>query len=111
MPIVTIDNPFPAGLTQPSENTLGLLTGAGGNIGFIDPAKGAPRIQQYSVDLQRQLRGDMSVTVGYVGARGDNLGWGGTADTSININQLDPKYFALGTQLTQAVSNPVLRHS
>ncbi len=106
VPIVSIDNPFPGGLTQPSENTLGLLTGAGGNIGFIDPAKGAPRMQQYSFDLQRQLPGNMSVTVGYVGARGDNLGWGGTADTSININQLDPKYFALGTQLTQAVPNP-----
>jgi hypothetical protein len=106
VPIVSIDNPFPGGLTQPSENGLGLLTGAGGNIGFIDPAKGAPRMQQYSVDLQRQLSRDMSVTVGYVGARGDNLGWGGTSDTSININQLDPKYFALGSQLTQAVPNP-----
>jgi hypothetical protein len=48
----------------------------------------------------------MSLTVGYVGSRGSNLGWGGTANTSININQLDPKYFALGTQLTQAVPNP-----
>ncbi len=106
IPITSIDNPFPGGLQQPTENTLGLLTGTGGNIGFIDPDKGAPRIQQYSFDVQRELPGGMSVTVGYVGSRGSNLGWGGTSNTSININQLDPKYFALGTQLTQAVPNP-----
>jgi trimeric autotransporter adhesin len=106
VPITSIDNPFPGGLQQPTENTLGLLTGTGGNIGFIDPDKGAPRIQQYSFDVQRELPGGMSLTVGYVGSRGSNLGWGGTANTSININQLDPKYFALGTQLTQAVPNP-----
>jgi hypothetical protein len=106
VPITSIDNPFPGGLQQPTENTLGLLTGTGGNIGFIDPDKGAPRIQQYSFDVQRELPHNMSLTVGYVGSRGSNLGWGGTANTSININQLDPKYFALGTQLTQAVPNP-----
>jgi hypothetical protein len=106
IPITSIDNPFPGGLQQPTENTLGLLTGTGGNIGFIDPDKGAPRTQQYSFDVQRELPGGMSLTVGYVGARGSNLGWGGTSNTSININQLDPKYFALGTQLTQAVPNP-----
>ncbi len=106
VPITSIDNPFPGGLQQPTENRLGLLTGTGGNIGFIDPDKGAPRVQQYSFDVQRELPGGMSVTIGYVGSRGSNLGWGGTSNTSININQLDPKYFALGTQLTQAVPNP-----
>ena len=56
--------------------------------------------------MQREIPGGMSVTIGYVGSRGSNLGWGGTSNTSININQLDPKYFALGTQLTQPVQNP-----
>ena len=49
IPITSIDNPFPGGLQQPTENTLGLLTGTGGNIGFIDPDKGAPRVQQVLV--------------------------------------------------------------
>jgi hypothetical protein len=106
IPITSIDNPFPGGLQPPTGNRLGLLTGTGGNIGFIDPDKGAPRVQQYSFDVQRELPGGMSLTIGYVGSRGSNLGWGGTNNTSININQLDPKYFALGTQLTQAVPNP-----
>ncbi len=52
----------------------------------------APRVQQYSVDLQRELGGDMAVTFSYVGARGDYLPLGGTVNTAVNINQLDPKY-------------------
>ena len=106
VPITSIDNPFPAGLTAPSENSLGLLTGVGGNISYIDPKKIAPRVQQYSVDLQRELPGAMNFSIGYVGSRGNNLGYGGTTDTGININQLDPQYTALGTQLVQLVPNP-----
>jgi len=105
-PITSIDNPFPGGLVQPSGNSLGLLTGTGGDISFIDPGKTAPRVQQYSVDLQRELPGNMSLSLGYVGSRGDHLGYGGTNDVGVNINQLDPKYFALGSQLVQAVPNP-----
>ena len=57
-----MSNPFPNGLVQPSGNTLGLLTGTGGDICFVDPNKGAPRVQQYSVDLQRELPGGMSLS-------------------------------------------------
>jgi hypothetical protein len=32
----------------------------------------------------------MAVTVGYVGATGRDIGYGGTVDSSININQIDP---------------------
>jgi hypothetical protein len=64
-------------------------------------------VQQYSADLQRELPGNMAVTVSYIGARGDHLPLGGTVDTPININQLDPKYLALGTAvLSQSVANP-----
>src|SRR3977135_991618 len=50
---VTISNPFPSGLVQPSGSNNGLLTGVGGDVYFVDPNKGAPRVQQYSADLQR----------------------------------------------------------
>ena len=46
---------------QPSGNAAGLLTGAGGEIRFVDPTKGAPRVQQYSADLQRELPHGMSL--------------------------------------------------
>jgi hypothetical protein len=64
-------------------------------------------VQQYSADFQRELAGNMAVTFSYVGARGSNLPLGGTVDSAININQLDPKYLALGSAaLAQTVPNP-----
>ena len=110
-PITTIDNPFPSGLTPISGNSAGLLTGASTNITFIDPDRTAPRVHQYSADLQRELPGDMSIGFTYMGATGRNLTWGGTATGQVNINQVDPEYLPLnnpgGTNfLTQHVPNP-----
>ena len=49
----------------------------------------------------------MAVTFSYVGARGDFLPLGGTVNTAVNINQLDPKYLPLGSAvLSQQVANP-----
>jgi hypothetical protein len=107
VPTVFLDNPFPGGLVQPSGNSLGLMTNVGSTVNFVDPNKGAPRVQQYSVDWERELPGHSSISVGYVGSRGDHLGYGGTGDASININQLDPKYQALGAAvLAKQVPNP-----
>ena len=101
-PTISINNPFPTGLQQPSGNSLGLLTGVGSAISFFDPNATAPRFQQWSVDLQRQLPGNMSATVGYMGARGSDLYYG----TGINLNQLPVQYLSLGSKLTSLVANP-----
>ena len=90
VPITTLDNPFPSGLQRPVGSSLGLLTGVGGNINYIDQDKGAPVVHQYSFDLQRELPGDMAITVGYQGATGRDLGFAGTNNVGININQIDP---------------------
>ena len=67
----SMSNPFPSGLVANRAATrLGLLTGVGGDVYFVDPNKGAPRVQQYSVDLQRELPGGVSVSVGYTGLTG-----------------------------------------
>jgi hypothetical protein len=107
VPTVSMSNPFPAGLIQPSGTSLGYLTGAGGTIRYVDPNKGAPRVQQWSADLQRELPMGMSLTLNYTGLSGAQLGWGGTTDTVVNINQLDPKYqsYPVG-YTTQQVDNP-----
>ena len=106
-PTVGLSNPFPNGLVAPRGNTLGALSGAGTTISFVDQNRTAPRVQQYSADLQRELPGSMAVTISYIGARGDHLPLGGTDDTVVNINQLDPKYLGLGAAvLNQAVPNP-----
>jgi hypothetical protein len=90
VPITVLDNPYPSGLQQPTGSALGLLTGVGGNVDFIDQTKGNPKVHQYSVDVQRELPGNMAVTIGYVGASGRDIGYGGTVDAAININQIDP---------------------
>ncbi len=100
VPLTVLDNPFPSGLLQPIGSSLGLLTGVGGTVRYVDQTKGSPRVHQYSVDVQRELPGHMAVTIGYVGATGRDIGFGGTsADTAININQIDP---ALARQLFPA---------
>ena len=73
--------------------------------------RGAPRVQQYSVDVQRELPGAMSLSVGYTGLTGSNLSWAGSNAGStagyININQIDPQYQNLPADYTLAnVPNP-----
>ena len=45
-------------------------------------------MQQCSIDIQRELVGNLSVSLAYIGSTGRNL----TTAGNININQLDPKY-------------------
>jgi hypothetical protein len=102
MPVTSIDDPFPNGFLQPTGNSLGLLSGIGSSVSFTDPNRKAPRVQKYSVDLQRELPGQMSVTVGYVGSTASHLPFG----TSVNLNQLPLEYLSLGSRLTSLVPNP-----
>ena len=110
-PSGSLSNPFPNGLSLPTGNTGGLGTGAGGVIDFADQNSKPGYVQQYSVDIQHQFRGGHVVTVGYNGSRTERLNFGGTQDTTVNINQLDPQYFALGTDLLQQVANPFYGNS
>lgn len=48
----------------------------------------------------------MVVTLSYLGARGDHLSLGGSNDSPVNVNQLDPRYMALGSRLFELVPNP-----
>ena len=75
---------------------------------FVDQNRTAPRVQQYSVDVQRELPGSMALTVGYMGARTDHAGIGGSSDTAVNINQLDPPTWRSGAALNDALPNPFL---
>src|SRR5207249_10619542 len=102
----SISNPFPSGIQPPSGSSLGALTNLDSNISYVDQNRRAPRVQQYSVDVQRELPGNMAITISYVGARSDRLGLGGTNDTAVNVNQVDPKYLSLGSALAQSVPNP-----
>jgi trimeric autotransporter adhesin len=105
-PTAFLDNPFPNGLLQPNGNSLGLLTGVGSQIDFVGQGRKSPYVQQFSLDVQRQIPADMAVSLGYSGSRGDDLSYGGSSTAFVNINQLDPKYLSLGAALQQQVANP-----
>jgi hypothetical protein len=104
-PVGTLSSPF-ATVQQPQGNSVGLATGGGGAIDFIDQNARPGYVHQYSVDYQWELPGANVVTVGYQGSRSERLTLGGTTDATVNINQLDPSYLALGTALQQLVPNP-----
>jgi hypothetical protein len=116
VPKTILENPFPSGLLSPIGSSLGLLTNVGGQVDFIDQTKGSPKVHQYSADFERELPGQMAVTIGYVGATGRDIGYGGTSDATININQIDPAvarqlFPAAGggwdpTKLRESVPNP-----
>jgi hypothetical protein len=102
IPAIGIADPFPSGLIPISGNSRGLLSGVSSDISFVDPNKTAPYVHQYSIDVQRELFGNLSGSVAYIGSTGRRL----TVNGNVNINQVDPKYLPLGSALTQTVPNP-----
>jgi hypothetical protein len=103
----TLTNPFPNGVEKPVGSSLGLRTGAGGNLHFVDQFRESAYVHQYSADLQYELAGSTVVSVGYVGARSEKLSVGGTNSNTVNINQLDRSQLSQGTKLLEAVPNPM----
>ena len=102
IPTTTLSNPFPNGLLQPPGSSQGLLTGVGSAVTFNSQDRQSPYVQQYSVDLQRELPGNMVATISYIGTRGDQLDYG-----TININQLRPDVVAQwGSKLNDQLPNP-----
>ncbi|MBI1766251.1 MAG: carboxypeptidase regulatory-like domain-containing protein [Acidobacteria bacterium] len=100
-----LSNPFPSGLLKPTGSSLGLLTQVGQNVSFVDQNRQAAYVQQYSLDIQRELPGNIALTVGYVGSRGTNLQIGGINNGALNINQLAPQFMSRADLQTR-VTNP-----
>ena len=105
-PAGTLNNPFPNGLQKPAGNSAGLLTGLGSSVSSFDQAFEAPRVQQFSADVERELPAHIALQAGYIGSRSAHLSPGPTGGGAINVNQLNPTNFGLGTGLNEAVANP-----
>ncbi len=107
-PAVSLANPYPSGLLQPTGNSLGLLSGVGQAITVFDPnTSSAGYVQQYSLEVQRQAPAGFVFTVGALGSHSLHL-LESVSSSSLgqNIDQLNPSYFSLGSALTQSVPNP-----
>jgi hypothetical protein len=99
-PANSLSNPFPSGLLKPGGTAQGGLTGIGENGEVWSPTAKSPYIQQYSVDIQRELPSKIAFSIGYVGSRGTHLAW------DQNQNVLNLAYFSQGTALNKSVPNP-----
>ena len=99
-PANLLSNPFPQGLVQPSGSSLGAATQLGQSISVWSRNATTPTSYQWNADVQQQFPGSTLLDLAYVGSRGLHL------TGPFALNQLDPQYFSLGTQLTQQVANP-----
>ena len=96
----SIDNPYPNGLaTLPTSQADRLLLGQ--TIQFMDRGNISNIYnQQWSFTIQRQAFAGILIEAGYAGNKGVHI------PVSLDFNQVDPKYQALGAGLAQAVENP-----
>lgn len=99
-PNETLANPFPNGKLAPigsSQGPLSLL-GQGISGNRRDILRGYS--QQWSITVQRELRGNWLIEGGYMGNRGVKL------PGNVSFDYLPAQFRALGTQLQQLVDNP-----
>ncbi|MBV9771008.1 MAG: TonB-dependent receptor [Bryobacterales bacterium] len=105
-PATTLANPYPNGLLQPTGNSIGGLSGVGQPVTIFSPtAQSAGYVQEYSLEVQRELPFGFVITAGALGSHSLHL-----LESGQNIDQLDPAYFGLGSALTQSVANPIYGH-
>ncbi|MGB2717728.1 MAG: TonB-dependent receptor [Vicinamibacterales bacterium] len=103
-PLNTLKNPYPNGFQPSPGSSQGLLTQAGANLQAPLRDTVSPWTIQYNVNVQRELPWAMFVEIAYVGTRGFDLSTVG--ESGLSLNQLDPQYMSLGSQLNQQVPNP-----
>jgi hypothetical protein len=71
------------------------------NVSSIQRNDRTPYSQQFTLSLQRQLRGGYLVEASYSGNKGTKL-----AGASYDYNQMDPRLLSLGSSLLDNVPNP-----
>jgi hypothetical protein len=100
-PAVTLTNPYPGGVVQPTGSSLGLATLVGQSIAYGNPDRKIPYVHQFSAGFQQLLPWSAVLDISYVGSRTHDM------QVSRNINALNPSYLSLGTALTAQVANPL----
>jgi hypothetical protein len=77
---------------------------AADDIWYISPDSGkAPRLQNWSLSIQRELPWKFVAEAAYIGNRGTRL-----SANHKPFNHLDPKYFSLGALLNQRIDSPAV---
>ncbi len=79
-PAVTLDNPFPTGIQQPTGSAAGLATFLGQSITFYNPNPLNPYSIRWNFDIQRSIGKGMVFEIGYTGNHAVHL----TIDQALN---------------------------
>src|SRR5205814_8189435 len=58
-------------------------------------------VQNWSLELQKQLAPDLILSIGYVGMHATRL-----RSNLAQVNNLNPKFFGLGSDLSQDINSP-----
>lgn len=103
-PFNLLRNPYPQGFRPSPGAAEGLLTQVGANLQAPLRETIVPWSQQWNLNIQRELPWQITLEAAYVGTRGYQLSRNG--EGGLSLNQLDPKYLSLGSQLNQLVDNP-----
>jgi hypothetical protein len=99
-----LKDPWPTGMAQATGSAGGVLTQFGSSIQATTQDIISPWVKQMNANLQRELPFATLLEVAYVGTRGYQLHR--NDEGGLSLNQLDPKYMALGSALTTQVDNP-----
>ncbi|MDX2029601.1 MAG: TonB-dependent receptor [Blastocatellia bacterium] len=65
----SLANPFPSGVLRPAGSSLGAETFLGLGFSYSNPAFVVPKVDNYSLSIQRQLPWNIAAEVSYVGSR------------------------------------------
>ncbi len=101
----SLSNAFPNGPVPITGNSLGGLTNVGFSVGAVSPTRKTYYDQQWTYGFQYAPTTNDVIDVTYVGNHSVHV-----LGSSLNLNQLDPKYFSMGSALNSAVANPFFGH-
>lgn len=105
VPANLVSNPFPNGVNQPTGSSLGASTLIGDGLGqiWVKQPHPTPYSEQWSFNIQYQIGAHSVVQAGYTGILGRKLLYG---NPNLDLDQLNPQFLSLGSQLDAEVANP-----
>jgi hypothetical protein len=101
----SLSNAFPNGPVPITGSASGGLTNVGFGVGAVSPTRKTYYDQQWTYGFQYAPSRNDVIDITYVGNHSVHV-----LGSSLNLNQLDPKYFSMGNALTTPVANPFFGH-
>lgn len=99
-PAFILSRGFPQSTSLAPSLSPTLLNGQNGT--YLEQSSAAlPRVQNWTVSIQKAFGSDWLAQAYYIGNRGTRL----MAPQMVNINQVDPQYLSLGSLLTQQATS------